>query len=51
MSGKTEVGPAKYPAAFDLQSGFFLVSLVVLGSQGENWPLTTYCLVKFLLFW
>ena len=26
MSGKTEVGPTKYPSTSDLQSGYFLVS-------------------------
>ena len=27
MSGKTEVGPSKYPTTSDLQPGYFLVSL------------------------
>ena len=30
MSGKTEVGPTKYPSTSDLQSGYFLVSFVFL---------------------
>ena len=52
MSGKTGVGSTKYPATSDLQSGYFFISFVgFFVSQGENWPLTTYCLVKFLLFW
>ena len=41
MSGKTEVGPTKYPATSDLQSGNFLVSfqgltiLIVFGSPDD----------------
>ena len=51
MSGKNEVGPSKYPATSDLQSGYFFGQLfflaVFLVSQGKNGPLTTYCLVIF----
>ena len=55
-TGKTEVGPTKYLATSDLQSGYFFgqfcfLVLFFLVSQGENRPLTTYCLGKFLLVW
>ena len=48
MSGKTEMGPAKYPTTSDLQSGYFwsvlfLFLVIFFVSQSKNWPLTTYC--------
>ena len=52
-TGKTEVGPAKYPTTSDLQSGYFLASFVFFNvffvSPGKNRLLPTYCLVNF--FW
>ena len=49
MSGKTEVGPAKYPVTSDYNFFCQFFSFCFLVSQGKNLPLTTYCLVIF--FW